>query len=322
VAVIVLIFLAIANWPVKGENKNMEFNVSFSSVFAEQMGLNWKETYNAVLDDLRPDKIRIVAYWSGIEKEKGKYDFSDLDWQVKTAQEKNTDIVLVFGQKVLRWPECHIPEFYWDSKDKRQGSLLEYERILINRYKDYGNIKIWQIENEPFLPFGHCPEPTIDEEFVDKQIALVRSIDDSRPIMITDSGEISYWHKAAKRADVFGTTMYKTIYKKPFGYFNYPIGSNFFRIKALFIKLFSGQDDVVICELQAEPWGPKQLYDMKEDIDEHYKSMNPEKLQNIAQFARKTKFSESYLWGVEWWYWLKSQEDRPEMWETGKEIIN
>jgi hypothetical protein len=140
--------------------------------------------------------------------------------------------------------------------------------------------------------------------------------------MITDSGEISLWYKAAERADIFGTTMYKTIYKEPFGYFDYPIGPNFFRLKALFVKLFFGQNDIVICELQAEPWGPKQIYDMKDDVEEQYKSMNPEKLKSMAQFARRTKFSESYLWGVEWWYLLKSQNNNPEMWETAKDVIN
>jgi hypothetical protein len=61
---------------------------------------------------------------------------------------------------------------------------------------------------------------------------------------------------------------------------------------------------------------------MKDDIEEQYRSMNPEKLRSMAQFARRTKFSESYLWGVEWWYLLKSQNNNPEMWETAKEIIN
>ena len=317
-----LIVLAIFNWPVRGENKNMEFNVSFSNLFAKQLGLDWQEAYQAILNDLRPNKLRIAAYWSEIEKKPGQYDFSDLDWQIETAQDKNTDIILAFGQKTPRWPECHIPEFYWDEKGKREEALLAFERVLVERYKHYDNVKVWQVENEPFLPFGYCPEPTISEELVDREIALVRSIDGNRPIMVTDSGEISLWYKAAGRSDIFGTTMYKTIYKEPFGYFSYPIGPNFFRLKALFVKFFAKQDNVIICELQAEPWGPRQIYDMKDDIEEQYRSMNPEKLRSMAQFARRTNFSESYLWGAEWWYFLKVQKNDSEMWETAEEIIN
>lgn len=320
-AVLVIILLVIFNWPTKSKNEEMIFNVSFSDIFAEQLGLDWKETYLAILDDLRPQKVRVAAYWWEIEKEQGVYDFSDLDWQVQTALEKNTDLVLAMGMKVPRWPECYIPQFYWDDKEKREKALFEYLTVLVNRYKSYENIKIWQIENEPFLPFGYCPFSTIEEEFVDREIELVRSIDNSRPIMITDSGEISYWHKAAKRADIFGTTLYKTIHKEPFGYFEYPIGPNFFRVKAFLIGIFSSQKNVVICELQAEPWGPAQIYDM-DDLNEHFKSMNAEKLAKMADFARKTNFSESYLWGAEWWYWLKTKKDLPEVWDTAKEIVN
>jgi len=229
------------NWPVKDKNDQMRLGVSFSSIYAQDIGLDWKETYLAILDDLLVEKIRLAAYWNKID--------------------------------------------------------------------------------EPFLPFfGKCPPGSIDSQLVDQEIAQLKKLDSSRPIMVTDSGELSLWHQAAKRSDVFGTTLYRIIYKPPIGYFKYPLGPNFFRIKALFIKLLAHQKNVIISELQAEPWGPKWITEML--IEEQYKSMNPEKLKEIVEYARKTGFPEAYLWGAEWWYWLKVKHQDDRMWETAKEIIN
>ncbi|MFO7807543.1 MAG: cellulase family glycosylhydrolase [Candidatus Moraniibacteriota bacterium] len=308
------------NWPVQSKNEDMDFGVSFAHHHAESLGLDWKETYLEILDDLETDKLRIAAYWDRIEKENGEYDFSDVDWQVEKARERGVDLVLAFGVKTPRWPECHIPEFYMNDKKEREEALLEFEEVLLNRYKDYDNIAYWQVENEPFLPyFGDCPEGAVDENLVDKEIDLVKSIDPDRPIIVTDSGELSIWYQAAKRADVFGTTLYRIIHKPPFGYVEYPLGPNFFRLKAKFIKYFAGQDDVIISELQAEPW-PK-AWILHVSVEEQYKTMDPEKFREIIEYAKKTNFDAAYLWGAEWWYWLKTKENKPEMWEEARKVL-
>jgi len=36
------------------------------------------------------------------------------------------------------------------------------------------------------------------------EIALVRAKDPSRKVIVTDSGELSFWISAAKRADILG----------------------------------------------------------------------------------------------------------------------
>ncbi len=319
IVLIVGILLVAFNFPVETKNSQMEFGISFAHIQARALELDWKETYLAMLDDLKPKRIRIGAYWTEIEKEKGQYDFSDLDWQLDEARKRNTEVVLVFGIKVPRWPECFIPEQYVSDKEMREDALLAYEKVLIERYKSYENITMWQVENEPFLPFGDCIEGAVDVELVDREIAQLRELDNSRPIMVTDSGELSLWIKAAKRADVFGTTLYRIIHKEPFGYIKYPLGPAFFRIKAWMIKKVANQENVIVSELQAEPWGTAWLPHMT--IEEQYVSMNPEKFKEIIEYTQKTNFSEAYLWGVEWWYWLKTTKERPEMWEEAEKVI-
>jgi hypothetical protein len=318
--ILIILILIEFNWPVRGKNEKMAFGISYSPVFAKSLGLDWQQSYLDILDGLNVKKVRLASYWTEVEKTKGVYDFSETDWLLQEAAKRNVKVVLAYGIKVPRWPECFIPNFYLKDKIEREDALLRYEKALIERYKNHPEIEMWQVENEPFLPFGQCIDGAVDGDLVDREVAQTKMLDPARPVMVTDSGELSLWYQAAKRADIFGTTLYRTIYKPQLGYFNYPLGPNFFRTKALFISLFANQKNIIISELQAEPWGPAWLDDMS--LDEQYKSMSPQKLQDIAEYARETKFSEAYLWGAEWWYWLKTTKNNPEMWDTAREIIN
>jgi hypothetical protein len=312
VAVLLLIYF---NIPVKTQNNDAKLGVTFSKRYAEDIQLDWKQTFIAILDDLKIRKIRIPVYWDLVEKEEGKYDFSDVDWQLQEARKRNAEVILAIGQKVPRWPECAIPEWTKQDDQKRKSALLKEITAVVKQYKDnHPEIKYWQVENEPFLPFGICP--TLDVNLLDSEIALVRYINPSRPVIVTDSGELSLWIQAAKRADIFGTTMYRTIWKEGIGYFDYPIGPRFFQFKHMLIDLFAHQKSEIVVELQAEPW--INGWTTSQPLPEQFKSMNPAKLKDNVLFARKVGFSEIYLWGAEWWYWLKINQNHPELWETAK----
>jgi hypothetical protein len=316
-AIIIVLFIYF-NIPVWTENKDAQLGVTFSSRYAGDIGLNWKEAYTAALDDLKIKKIRIPVYWDLAEPKEGEYNFSDIDWQLTEARKRNAEVILVVGQKVPRWPECAIPEWAKNDDAKRKESLLNFVDTVVSRYKNEPSIKYWQVENEPFLSFGICP--ALDVNLLDSEVALVRAKDSSRPVIISDSGELSLWVRAASRADIFGTTMYRTIYKKGLGYFEYPIGPRFFQFKNFLIQILAHQDKAIVVELQAEPWVSGYTTEMP--LEEQFKSMNPEKLKENVSYARKVGFPEIYLWGVEWWYWLKVQQNHPELWNTAKVIFN
>ena len=221
-----VLLLAYFNFPVKKTNNPIELGITFSSRYSQDIGLNWKENYVALLDDLRVKKIRIPIYWDLVEKEKDVYDFSDIDWQLDEAEKRNAEIILVVGQKVPRWPECFIPKWIGvNNEELRKNELLKNEEILqfikdaVVRYKEHPAIKYWQVENEPFLAFGDCPTPTINANILDREIEIIRRLDPDKKIIITDSGELSTWMSAAARADIFGTTMYRNIYRQGWGYY-------------------------------------------------------------------------------------------------------
>ncbi len=311
-----IILLAYFNFPVKKVDTKAGLGVTFSSRYSKDIGLNWRENYLAILDDLKVRKIRIPVYWDLAESKEGEYDFSDVDWQIQEAQKRNAEIILVIGQKVPRWPECFVPS--WANSDqKRKESLFEFVKNSAEHFKNFPGVKYWQIENEPFLDFGVCPPA--DYNLIDNEIGIVKDIDNSRPIIITDSGELSLWISAAKRADIFGTTMYRDVVSKNFGTIKYPIGPNFFKFKNLIIKSLAGQDKAIVIELQGEPW--LNGWTTSFSVQDQLVSMNSQKLEDNVQFAKNSGFSEIYIWGAEWWYYLKAQQNHPEVWNTAKELI-
>ena len=295
------------------------FGITFSDIYAEKLGLNWKETYLAILDDLGTKHLRLPAYWSEAEPEEDVFEFDRLDFQVDEAVKRNVDIILAVGERLPRWPECHIPDWANDSPD-RDVELLDYIRETVNRYKDVDNIIYWQVENEPFLRgFGDCPP--MDSGLLDREIALVRSLD-SRPVLITDSGELGDWIRAKRRADVFGTTMYRDVWLKRTIRFRYPLPPTWFKFKDTVTRFLAGQSPVqkiIVVEMQAEAWGKDPIPYIS--LEKQLKAMDFDSFKENIEYAERARIPDIYLWGAEWWYRLKLKDGHPEYWDYAKGLF-
>jgi len=92
----------------------------------------------------------------------------------------------------------------------------------------------------------------------------------------------------------------------------------FYQRRAKLINRIFGKE-VICVELQAEPWGPKLLYDLP--LEEQEKTMNLEQFRKNIEFAKKTGLKEFYLWGAEWWYWLKEKQNQPEIWQEARKLF-
>ena len=299
--------------------KEIAWGVNFSQKHAELLGLDWKAVYSAILEELKVKNFKIAAQWDLIEPREGEYNFEDLDWQIREAEKRGAKILLVIGMKTPRWPECHIPDWAKGlNKKEQQKSILKLIEKIVLRYRDFQNIKYWQVENEPFFPFGECP--WADKDFLKQEVDLVKSLDSLKgPVLISDSGEGSFWFNAAKFGDVVGTTMYKKVWFHQVGfYFRYPFPPTFYGRKAEIIKkLFNKK--VICIELQAEPWCPTLLYDCSPKEQE--KTMDLEQFQKNIEFAKKTGLDEFYLWGAEWWFWMKEKHDDSRIWDEAKKLF-
>ena len=320
----ILLFLIVTSLLIfllaqKEKPEKIVYGASFNTLYARELNLDWKETYDAMLNELGVRHLRLAAHWTMVEERQDEYDFSELDYQVARAEEVGATVVMAVGRRLPRWPECHIPEWAASlSEAERNEQLLSYIETVINRYKDSPAITVWQVENEPFLEvfaFEHCGH--LDTDLLDKEIALVRSLDGTRPILVTDSGNLGTWTGAYSRGDMFGTSVYVHFWNPELGQFRTFLPPWFYRVKDNLMSLAHGKKTSVLIELSAEPWLIEPITEV--DLDVQFTRMNPEKFEDILQYAEKTYYGEQYLWGAEWWYWLHLQ-GRSDMWDRAKEL--
>ena len=305
-------------WLISTKKYDVEYGISFNKQHAESLKLDWKEVYLAMLEDLKPKYIRIAATWSEVESDENQYNFSDVNWQMDMADKYGTKVVLVVGQKAPRWPECHVPEWVDGLSDEGyEKEFFDYVKHVVELYSKHPALEIWQVENEPFIKFrfGECEK--FREDLVKPEIKLVKELDPNHKIIITDSGELSTWWDASRSGDLFGTTLYRIV-RMPNGMvWSYGwIPPAFYRVKAEILG--KNISEVFVSELQAEPWffesDPSNT-----SIEEQEKTMNVSQLKKHFDYTERVGVSRAYLWGVEWWYWMKDVQGNSKYWKIVQE---
>ncbi len=331
VQIILLLLLALVVSPLivffiirPKPQKDINYGVTFSKKYSQELGMNWKTTYLKILDDLGTKNIRLVAYWDEVERIPNVYDWNDVKWQLEEAKKRNLNVIMTIGRKVPRYPECFEPTWWKETTDEkaRDAELYEYIYNTVTELKAYDVIKIWQVENEPFFPFGECMP--IKKSVVTQEVEVVRSLD-NRPILIQDSGEGGFWFPSYNLGDYLAISMYRKIWYNFWGtlfgkfiYFQYPLAHWTYKIKADLVGV--PYQKIFVTELQAEPWGPGINSSLTQE--EKYKSMSRQDFIATISYAQKAGFKNLYFWGVEWWLWEKDFNNNPFFWDTAKALFN
>lgn len=318
IIVISLVFLFLFTGK-KTPAENITWGVNFSPKQASDLGLDPKETYLKILDDLKADHIKLAVHWDSIEKTKDSFDMKEFDFYMNEAEKRGVKVILAIGMKTPRWPEYHLPAWIEGiSVEDQQKEVLEMLNFVVDRYKDYPNLIAWQVENEPFFNYGKAPWK--DGSFLEKEIKAVKEVDESHKVVITDSGEMSFWFKPAKLGDIVGTTMYTKVWSGIIKEdFHYPFPPSFYGRKADIIKILF-KKDVWCLELQAEPWGEELIQDSS--VEEQLKSMSINRFRYNLEYAKKTGLNTFYFWGTEWWYYMEEKHDNPSFLDEAKKLWN
>lgn len=323
VAVLVLSLLQSAVDRAFPRVANPNFGVSFSTKYAEELGLDWQETYLALLDDMGLRSYRLMSYWDEGEPGRGVYDLGDLDWQMNEAAKRGAQVSLAIGLRQPRWPECHRPAWYPDlSKEQQDQALFEYLTVVVNRYKDHPALISYQLENEAVNTwFGTCTDKDIDRQRLNEEFKLVKSLDPDTPVWMSLSDQHGL-PLGEPVPDKYGYSVYRTVYNDKTAplkfYITYPTPIWYHRLRAWWITTFKDRD-IFIHELQLEPWAP--VATVNATIKEQNKSMDLEQMAVNVDFASRIGKEDIYTWGGEWWYWRKTVHDDPGPWDKARQLL-
>ncbi len=279
------------------------YGTTFSQKYCKELNLDWKKTYENILSAFNFKVIRLCAYWDLLESKPKNFNFQDLDYQINLAKKYNIKVVLALGRKVPRWPEFHEPGWAL-KKDYKflEENLLNYLKIVVEKYKNQDIIHNWQIENEPLWDFGKKVFP-LKQSTLKKEVNLIKNLD-SRKIIITETAEHRSWRKVAQIADIVGINIYPIVYNN-----GKQITQKFskakYKIKSLFIK-----KPIIVTELQAEPWEKDHVCNLEKC--DWKKSISIKKLKKNLHLAESLGVKEIWLWGAEWWIWLEKVQKNPE----------
>lgn len=318
----------------RGETTSPEVGVTFSRRQAEYLGMPWQDTFSAVLS-LSPTVVRLGAYWDEIERTRGEYDFSSLDWQLERLPASSYRVVLTVGMKAPRWPEYYLPA--WLLQQAKPGyratvsddalvraGALRFVEAVVTRYRDHPSIGYWQVENEPLDPSGPR-QWKIGADFVEEEVRLVRSIDGGqRPIilsMFVDTppplAGLPPWRShdegrartLLSMADILGLDLYPSRGIRFFGRDLYLDWSGWgWERSAMSLRqlaLDQGKDAWVM-EAQAEPWEPSKLVYLD---GAESRSVGPRTAASTFDRLSNGGFGTILLWGAEHWYMRQEKHD-------------
>ncbi len=302
-------------------NNNMkraspQFGVSFSLKQCRNFGLDPHEVLDWLIIDAGFKRFRLMSYWDEHQPQPGALDLSGLDWQMDRIARAGGTVTLCLGARQPRWPENHWPEWAWQaSKTERSQALLRYIQAVVERYRHHPALASYQLENEALLTaFGERAE--VDRPRLRQELALVKQLDPAHPIIMSTSDP---WGIPLRRPtpDIVGFSYYHIAwtgkrYIKP-GHFAF-----WHRARRQLIKLLK-QRPVFVHELQLEPWGPRDIWQMP--ASEQDRSMGPAGIARSVRLARKTRLSPIDLWGGEWWYWRLEVHHDPTIWQAVQQAI-
>jgi Beta-galactosidase len=310
----------------KHRNDPHVIGVSFAADTAKAFGSDWHANFLGLLDDLKFRHLRLMSYWDSLEPTQGKYDFTDLDWQMQQAALHGAKVSLAIGIRQPRWPECRLPSWAQQmSSEERETALMDYLRAVVTRYKNDTNLESYQLENEIanrlFAP--DCQKyDTFNRDRLTRELDVVGSIDSHHPIDINASNQSGVPVRGPV-GDQVGFSVYNRVWVvlKPFAFywsfFNYtpPLWHSY---RAGLVELLHHKT-TFIHELQTEPWGPVATQDMS--VTDQDKTMTAAKLQQNVDYANTTGMHTVYLWGGEWWYWRKVKFQDPSLWNAARNVV-
>ena len=323
----------------------VQVGVSYSQRRAWALGLDNRAAFRQVLG-LRFKVIRLSTYWDEVDE--GGY--RETDWLMQQAAAAGQPVVLTVGMKALGWPEFYIPPQYAptvpDNADVGQDSALRagalaFVATTVQRYRGYGNLVAWQVENEPFNRAG--PHRWwIGRDLVQEESDLVRRLD-ARPQLVNTFGHFNMQlDQAASRhgmtlgsllgfngdsaeqdalsvlraGDIMGSDVYTRIGYRFLGRDQVGTANDDWdtRVATSHAAALAQGKAHWVTEMQAEPW----------EVDSSTlaapRSYGPGDLLATFRDLKDSGQSTVLLWGAEYWLW-RAQNGDPSWLDAVRQVL-
>lgn len=322
VGVLIFFFVILfAGWPKITEG--IRYGITWSVPYAQFLGVDSQDGLEAILSEMKVKHVRIPAYWPLVEPTP---DILQTDWlqaQLDLVEKHGAKATVVLGARQPRWPECWIPDWALAKTEAEQKEAqLVYIDHVFATFKDHPAVAAWQVENEANLrSFMKCRGN--DNTFVKKEIDRIREKEQTRatprPIVTTESGELTTWMTFAMNADQIGFSVYRVV-RQPSGWvFRYTLVPPwFYERKAMLLSWLIKK--TYVSEFQMEPWATTDIRQATQadndqtfsvaDVDKHF------------DYAERMGYQDIDLWGAEWWYWMKTQQGNADYWNAIKKRVN
>lgn len=323
--------------------RGTQLGLSFRPRQCEDLDLDPKATL-ATLLDYPYEVIRLAAYWDRVEPSPGVRDHDELDWQLEAAERAGKKVILNLGAvKSFGYPEYFVPDHHLDAP-LPEGELItpgSHPRLLdaasshladlVAKYADRPAIVAWQVEHDAVDPLGMEHSWRLSTDFVQREIAAVREVDSTRPIMLngflpmSTVVAVSQWWRtrdqgdsvkvAEQFGDIIGIDSYPRHAAGSSGAWTlYLDGAAGWlprrRRRRMLRRIAESGGRVVVTEGQAEPWEAVTV--PPDPIGRCAASCPPEQvISNYARWQDWTRQAwttlDTYLfWGAEYWV-LRSQ---------------
>ena len=325
----------------------VQVGTSFSAHRALRLGLDWKETYDQVLD-MHFKVVRLGVDWQQVDAE----GYDQLDWLMNESANAGQPVVLTVGMKSLGWPEFFIPEQYLPqtpnggdvARDPVVGdAVLPFIQETVQRYAGYADLVAWQVENEPFNPSG--PNRWwIGRDLLLREMAVVRATDPQhRPQIVNVFGHFNMQLDAAssrsgatlanllgfdsdsaekdalsvlRGGDLLGSDVYTRIGYNFLGHTGVAEADSNWddRVAEWQKSALAQQKRAWVTEAQAEPW------EVDASTWADPKSFSPPDLERTFHDLKLSGQTTVLLWGAEYWFW-RLQNGDPTWLEAARSIL-
>ncbi len=325
-------------WYTTASESQPVLGANFSCKRAEHFGQDCRRALEGVLDELGARQLRLSVYWSDVERSPGDYDWSSIDWQLDTLHARGARAVVSIGMKAQRFPEFWLPTWlrlaaaipadrFPEDHPLIEQYLFPYLEAAARHIAAHPAVDSLQVENEPFVHFeGHANGWHIREAFLARELATVRAATPATRISVSHaswSRRDATWTWILDNADVISQSVYTKRQRGPWRWlyiFPYRLGPVTPRLPTQAAEARRRGQELWIAELQAEPYeGPS--VDVRREATHDVASFSPRWLHDNLRLARRSGATRVYLWGVEWWAFLREQRADSQLWDAGRSLF-